>query len=561
MRCVIYLRVSTREQAEEGYSIPAQREACLKYIKDAGWTFVDEYSDRGESARSQDRPQLQEMLTRIKRDKDVQAVVVHKIDRLARNMEDHVAIKAILKRANAGLVSVVENIEDSASGRLVEGIHALMAEFYSANLATEVKKGMLQKIKAGGCVFRAPVGYSNVREMIGGRNVARVVIDEEAAALVNLAFSLYATGNYSLRQITNILQERGLRRQSSKSKPPTPLTLSAVGKLLQNKFYIGLVTYQGVDYPGQHEAIVDVELFRRVGESLKARDTAGERVRTHPHYLKGTLLCGECGSRLSFTLAKGRYPYFFCLGQKRGVQCHNIYANVDEIEAAVEGLYADMRLTPEAAERLKQRFARELASRSKSSRAEKKMLSRRIEKLSGEQYKLLRAYYEEAVPLEMMKAEQTRISAEIMLCEERLAALDAHAESAEQVLELAIQLAASCRTAYVKAKPETRRLFNQAFFEAIYVKDGKIQRAQMSELFEALFEREGSHKESLVEARRIELRSTMAPREASPGSVTAWVLGEATRGDPRATPKAVQSFAAAYHPRPSRQSPRVAPYR
>lgn len=90
-----------------GYSIPGQREACLKYIRENGWTFVDEYSDRGESARSQDFPQLQvRMLARIKKDKDVQAVVVHKIDRLARNMEDHVAIKAILKRAKAALVSV-----------------------------------------------------------------------------------------------------------------------------------------------------------------------------------------------------------------------------------------------------------------------------------------------------------------------------------------------------------------------------------------------------------------------------------------------------------------------
>jgi site-specific DNA recombinase len=508
MRCVIYLRVSTREQAEEGYSIPAQREACLKYIRDAGFTFVDEYSDRGESARSQDRPQLQEMLARITREKDVQTVVVHKIDRLARNMEDHVAIKTILKRAGAGLVSVVENIEDSASGRLVEGIHALMAEFYSANLAAEVRKGMLQKIKAGGCVFRAPVGYCNVRETIGGRNVARVIIDEASAPLVHLAFSLYATGNYSLRQVTGILDKRGLRRQSSKHKPPTALTLSAVAKVLVNKFYTGVITYQGVDYPGEHEAIVDQELFRRVGEVLTARDAAGERVRKHPHYLKGTLRCAECGSRLSFTLAKGRYPYFFCLGQKRGVGCHEIYANVDEIESAVEDLYREIHLTPEAADKLRMRLTAELASRTKSSLSERRTLTRCIEKLSGEQYKLLRAYYEEAIPLEMMKAEQTRLSAEIMLAEERLVSLDAHATSAEQVLERALQLAMNCHEAYDKAKPETRRLFNQAFFEAIYVKDGKLQRAQMTELFEALFEREGSHKESLVEARRIELRST-----------------------------------------------------
>ena len=174
MNCVIYLRVSTKEQAQtddkEGYSIAAQREACLKLVEEKGWKFVDEYTDRGESARSAHRPSLQLMLSRIKKEKDVSAIIVHKIDRLARNMEDHVAIKAILKRANVQLVSVVENIEDSASGRFVEGIHALMAEFYSANLATEIKKGMEQKVKQGGWPHQAPVGYKNIRE--GGRGIA-----------------------------------------------------------------------------------------------------------------------------------------------------------------------------------------------------------------------------------------------------------------------------------------------------------------------------------------------------------------------------------------------------
>ena len=103
MRCVIYLRVSTREQAEkgegkEGFSIPAQREACARHVRDAGWLLADEYVDRGESARSADRPALKAMLARIAEDRDVDAVVVRKIDRLARNMEDHVAIRALFRR-------------------------------------------------------------------------------------------------------------------------------------------------------------------------------------------------------------------------------------------------------------------------------------------------------------------------------------------------------------------------------------------------------------------------------------------------------------------------------
>jgi len=97
VRCVIYLRVSTKEQAEkdlteEGFSIAAQREACVRRIREERWQLVDEYLDKGESARTADRPRLRAMLARAQEDGHVEAVVVHKVDRLARNMEDHIAM-------------------------------------------------------------------------------------------------------------------------------------------------------------------------------------------------------------------------------------------------------------------------------------------------------------------------------------------------------------------------------------------------------------------------------------------------------------------------------------
>ncbi|MCA1838031.1 MAG: recombinase family protein, partial [Actinobacteria bacterium] len=178
MNALIYLRVSTKEQASkdetaEGYSIPAQREACIRSISERGWNVVDEFVDAGESARSADRPSLKAMLQRVG-EGNVAAVVVHKIDRLARNIEDHVAIRAVLRKHGCQLVSVTENIEETASGKLVEGIHALMAEFYSSNLASEIKKGMSQKAKIGGWPQRAPIGYLNTRQRVESREIAKV---------------------------------------------------------------------------------------------------------------------------------------------------------------------------------------------------------------------------------------------------------------------------------------------------------------------------------------------------------------------------------------------------
>src|SRR5450631_2918604 len=117
-RAVIYLRVSTADQAHgdgasEGYSIPAQREACTRRAEELGAVVVAEFADRGESARSAARPQLQAMLRLLVEHKDVDFVIVHKIDRLARNRADDVQIQMGIKKGGARLVSVTENVDDT----------------------------------------------------------------------------------------------------------------------------------------------------------------------------------------------------------------------------------------------------------------------------------------------------------------------------------------------------------------------------------------------------------------------------------------------------------------
>ena len=505
MNCVIYLRVSTREQAQrggekEGYSIPAQREACLKYIQEQGWNFIDEYADRGESARSAARPQLQEMLSRIKKQKDVDVVIVHKIDRLARNMEDHVAIKAVLKRAGAFLDSVTENIENSASGRFMEGIHALMAEYYSANLAAEVKKGMRQKAMSGGLVTRAPIGYKNTREQIQGKAISKVVIDEEMAPLVKEAFQLYSTANYSMTELQKIMARKGLRNKWFKRDVLPEVTKSAIAKMLQNKFYTGAVVFEGVEYPGLHEAIVDTELFDRVQRAIRARDFAGDRKRKHPHYLKGTLFCGQCGSKMSYLVAKNKYPYFYCLGRKKGQGCTQPYAEADKIEREVEKAYKDLEISPKQLKKIKDKMEKELIERENSAVLQRRTLTRKIDDLTNKRHKLIEAYYAEALTIDLMKIEQQRLINETKICEDRIRTLDAKAEKVTEALNLAISLAGNCYKAYKNAKPENRRLFNQSFFEAIYVKDGKLERGELAEFFDALFSADSLNKSSLVGA-------------------------------------------------------------
>src|SRR5580692_7126648 len=151
---VIYLRVSSKEQAEkggeaEGYSIPAQREGCKRKAVSLSAAIIEEFVERGESAKTADRPELQRMLAYVA-EHPVKYVIVHKVDRLARNRADDVAINLALQQAGVELVSVSENIDQTPSGLLLHGIMSSIAEFYSRNLANEVMKGTVQKAKNGG---------------------------------------------------------------------------------------------------------------------------------------------------------------------------------------------------------------------------------------------------------------------------------------------------------------------------------------------------------------------------------------------------------------------------
>ena len=183
-------------------------------------------------------------------------VLVHKLDRLARNVADHAAIRAILAKRNVRVVSVSENLEDSISGHLVENILAAINEFYSANLAQEVRKGMRQKVLQGGWPHQAPKGYRSVADEAGRRHP---VPDLVGAPAIRWAFEQYAFGDLSLRQISKGLEQRGIRTVKGNR-----LTSSQIQSLLSNPFYMGRIAWCDLNVPGRHESLISPELFEQV---------------------------------------------------------------------------------------------------------------------------------------------------------------------------------------------------------------------------------------------------------------------------------------------------------
>ncbi|MCA1604965.1 MAG: recombinase family protein, partial [Acidobacteria bacterium] len=298
----LYARVSTREQArtggsEEGYSIPAQREACTDKAHQLDAAVTGVYVDAGESAKTVNRPELQRMLRDVTKQRPTY-VIVHKIDRLARNREDDIAINLTLRKAGTTLVSCTENVTDTPSGRFLYNIMADMAQFYSDNLAQEVLKGLIAKARDGGTPYQAPLGYLHKREYLGGVMSSWIEIDPERAPLIRWAFEVYATGDWTVTDLHAALRQKGLTTRPTANKSARDLPLNSLYKLLRNPYYLGVVSYQGATYEGKHQALIDTEIWLRVQDILAAHAHTGEKDRVHQHYLRGTIFCGHCGNRL-----------------------------------------------------------------------------------------------------------------------------------------------------------------------------------------------------------------------------------------------------------------------
>ena len=479
-RAIIYLRVSTKEQAEmggeaEGYSIPAQRAACSRKAESLGAVVEEEFVDRGESAKTANRPELMKMLRHLS-ENPVQYVIVHKVDRLARNRADDVVITMAIKKSGATLVSCSENIDETPSGLLLHGIMSSIAEFYSQNLATEVVKGLNQKVLNGGTVYKAPLGYHHVRTTQNGREVRGVEIDPERAPLVKWAFEAYADGDWTLRRLLTELCERGLTSRGGPRTPAKPIGMAVLHGMLTNPYYIGVVVYQGVSYPGKHEPLISTQLFERVQSALSAHNCAGERQYVHNHYLKGSIFCGTCGTRLAVTNSRNRhgkvYDYFYCLGRQYDPKsCTWSVVRLSKVEQLVVDHYRTVQLPPERIAEVRDVLRQALSARRTEAEAAEKSLTLRIQRLTDERQKLLQLHYAEAVPVDLFKQEQQRITRELEQARGLLADVSLEFEAIEQNLNRALELARDCHAAYEAAGPNTRRLFNQAFFEKLYVHD------------------------------------------------------------------------------------------
>ena len=455
-----------------------------------GVTIEGEYLDAGESARSTDRDDLQRLLRDIKEIRP-DYVYVHKIDRLARNREDDLAINLLLRKSGVKLISCTENIDDTPSGKLLHSLMAGISQFYSDNLAQEVQKGLVRKAQEGGTPFRAPLGYTNCRESRDGIERSWVELDSARAEIIRWCFEQYVTGEWSGIDLTLAAQAKGLTSRPNYRRPARPIGLTGIYHILQNPYYMGVVSYQGIHYEGKHPVLVEPEVWLTVQHILAAHNHTGEKDRKHLHYLRSTIYCSTCGGRKVYSQSTGNggtYSYFMCVKRKTKTNsCQRPAIRVEKIEEGIADFYASFRVRPEHAEQIRVAVHEELAAdQAEASRTlERATISKR--RVQDEREKLLRAHYAEAVPQDLLASEMKRLTRELAAADSEIAAAKTTTADTEATLARALDAASRCEVAYLSASGIIRRQINQGFFEKLYIgEDGQVESAELTEPFAAL---------------------------------------------------------------------------
>jgi site-specific DNA recombinase len=497
----VYARVSSAGQLGrdgdddgDGYSLPAQVEGCKREAIELGAEMAKVYMERAESARSDNRPVLKQMLKELPT-LGVKYLIVHKVDRLARNRLDDAVLYQKLVGMGITLVSASENIDETPAGRLMHGMLATFAEYYSNNLSTEVKKGLRRKHELGGTPFKPPIGYQSAERQAGAQGVRGVVLDPKRAPLVELAYQLYLTAEWSLLGLAAHMAEQGLRSRGTPKYPERVLGANRLHEMLQNPYYMGIVKWGGRSYPGRHPKLIDTEGFERVQMLLAAARISGERPQIHHHYLRGTVMCEECQGRLLFGRHRSRsgdhYDYFSCANRaarQRRVQClASGHYPVPRVEDYVEQVYATVYLSDEVMEQIRTELREEIAGRAGLVEQEAERHERTLKQIEAKQEKLVQLYYDDLVTVDVFERQQDKLKAETKAAQRLRRVAIVQSQNVEQTLKEALDRLENIEQMYLDGTPLERRVLNRAIFERIEIgEEGKITGTTLTPVYQAI---------------------------------------------------------------------------
>ena len=454
-RVVLYVRVSTDEQTL-GHSLDSQRNDLVAFAATLGGEVVETYIDAGASGTSAEgRPEFMRMVADAEGGA-FDAVLVARVDRFARNVADSAIYRRRLAEHGVRVLSLAEPSvgDDTPAGFLTQGLHDLMAQHYSVQLAANVTRGKRTRWEKGLPNGMPPFGYQQLG--VAANDPPTLVAEE--AAVVREAFEMFASGIVSYVEIAARLNARGFRtrRRAPRGRPgdgPRAWSGDSVRDILRNPMYRGAVTYKGEERPGLHEPIITEELWwaaARMARTMRGMATSSRRRRFYP--LASIVRCSACGSTLQGQASRSgeRYRYYRHNARRRGIECPAPSRGIraDFLEGDVDNIVARFEMPPDVRERVLALLRDEPDPDPAASRGR---IEERLRRLA-------RAYTDLGLDEAEYEAQRRTLQAEL----DRLSIPVEKASAAAEHFDL-------LQDAWARATAEEKRGLALALFETIYV--------------------------------------------------------------------------------------------
>ena len=480
----LYARVSSDRQ-DVDLSVSAQLRALRDFAERNGYLVVREYIDEAESGRVADRPQFRKMLDEgAQADAPFQEILVWKFSRFTRKREHAVAFKSMLRRRGIRVTSITEHADDTPTGKLMEAIIESVDEFYSENLAQEVKRGMREAASRGFWVSPyVPYGYRRVHVQDGAKKRPRLELNPPADAVARRIFDMALEGE-SVLEIARTLNAEGIPSPRGKKWLKT-----TIHKLLVKEAYTGTLVWGLTDKSGAppvrvedaFPAIVSRAEFERVSQSLRsrARERAHPRQSASRYLLSGLVRCELCGKALTAAEAKGgKYSYYVCQSILNGgsKSCKAPRLNADRFERLIIDQIRDHILTESNIRELVKMLDEEMDGVAREERERLETIEAELEEVRRKMDRLWHI-------VESSDMEVNDILPRLRVHQERQAQLEAAAEEARSVLAERRELLDSAdvvasfaaeMSAFLKTSDVTEtKAFIRSFVKRISVRPGR----------------------------------------------------------------------------------------
>lgn len=425
-KVAIYVRVSTREQAEEGYSIGAQLDKVRKYCDIKSWSIVEEYVDGGFSGGSLDRPEMKKLINDVKKSK-FDMVLVYKLDRLSRSQKDTLyLIEEVFKKNGVDFTSMQENFDTSTPlGMAMVGILSVFAQLERAQIAERMSMGREARAKEG--LWHGggwdPIGYDYIPAN-GEKGGGSLRINEYEAMQVRKIYDLFESG-CSIHEIQRFMHSK------YKYKSGDWRNDSAVRSVLETPVVCGMIKTKDGYIDGKHNAIIDLDRFERVQKELNKRRSTLTSSQKNPFkrtsLLGGLLFCGNCGARYYLKCinsgrkaeSKKLIRYYTCYSRGKSSkkmimdpECKNISIRDDKLDQLVIDQILQLELEPDQIDGIP------------DPRDDSAVVKDQIKALENKRSKLIDLYMIDSFPIEEIQKRVDGVNKEIESLEDQLMVKD-----------------------------------------------------------------------------------------------------------------------------------------